>query len=208
MYERFYTPGVLFIIVRGKKHYQYSIDMAPGRSFMKRAAIVFILAVWLSWTAAAATIRRVQVRRTTLRRTPSAFGRRAGSLYFNDKVRIIKTERGFHYVYSYRLRSRGYVYKSAVVAQNRFNSQYVQLRDSGAYSRDAITAATKGFSRTEIDYSRRHRGSRYDLVHRIIRQYRFKHSESWWQNFRKVGALGEYRKKIRNRNYVGMGTEK
>ena len=104
-------------------------------------------------------------------------------------------------MYSYRLRTRGYVYKSAVVNQNRFNKQYVTLRNSGSYSKDAITAATKGFSKTEVGYSTRHRGARYDLVRRIMRFHRFSHSASWWENFRRVGGLGEYRKKIRNRGY-------
>ena len=167
---------------------------------MKRVGIILTLAVTLTWSAAAAT-QRVQVRKTTLRRTPSAFGRRAGTLFFNDRVRIIKTQRGFYQIYSYRLRRRGFVYKSSIVPQNRFNKHYVKLRDSGKFSGDAVTAATKGFSDAETQYRSRHRGMRYDLVYKINKTMRFTHDEGWWQNFRKVGGLGEYRKKIRNRGY-------
>ena len=169
---------------------------------MKRTRLSLSLALVLPLSLAAQ--QRIQVRQTTLRQTASAFGRRIGSLAFNDKVKIVNTVGGFYQIYSYRLNARGYVYKSAVVNQNKFNSQYVMLRDSGSYSKDAVTAATKGFSKSETDYRGRHRAARHDLVRRIMVFHKFNNSEDWWERFRKEGALGEFRVKENNK-YYGRG---
>lgn len=166
---------------------------------MKRNGLILALALFVPLSAAAQ--QRIQVRQTTLRQTASAFGRRVGTLEFNDRVRIVKTEGGFCRVYSYRLNTQGYVYTSAVVDQNKFDSQYVSLKNSGSYSADAITAATKGFSQTETDYSRRHRVARYDLVQQVMVRLKFDHDAAWWESFRQQGGLGEFRKKVDNKYY-------
>lgn len=150
---------------------------------------------------------KVQVRSTIMRSQASAFSSKVAVLNFNTPVRILATQGGFYHIST--AMGRGYVYKSAIIPQKSFNSQYASLKSSQDYSDSAVTAATKGFSDAEVNYRRDHgAGARYDLVDRVIQEINFDREADWWQDFRRQGQIGEYRKLVRSPYYNYFGRQK
>lgn len=160
--------------------------------------VVAALLIALTATAIHAEQYRIQVRQTVLRATASAFGARVATLDFNTVVSVLGQSGGFYQVSSPS--GTGYVTKTAVVAQSAFDGQYVAVRNTGSYSQDAATAATKGFSDAEVQESRKP-GARYDLMRQAMEFSKVTRDESWWTTFRNAGFLGEHRRMIQNKGY-------
>jgi hypothetical protein len=141
---------------------------------------------------------RIQVRQTSLRSSASAFGPQLAILQFNTAVAIVGQKGGFYQITSPY--GNGFVTKTAVVPQSAFDGQYVAVRNTGAYSQNAATAATKGFSDAEIQESRK-AGARYDLMRQAMEFSNITRDQSWWASFRNSGFLGENRRMMENRGY-------
>jgi len=166
---------------------------------MKRFSVVLaVLALTLTATALEAEQYKIQVRQTILRATASAFGARVATLQFNTVVSILGQQGGFYQIASPY--GNGYVTMSAVVSQSAFDSQYVAVKNTSAYSQDAATAATKGFSDAEVQESRKP-GARYDLMRQAMEFSKITRDESWWAEFRRAGSLGENRQMAQNKGY-------
>lgn len=160
--------------------------------------LAVVLLIGLTANVVHAEQYRIQVRQTTLRATASAFGARVATLRFNTLVSILGQTGGFYQVSSPA--GTGYVTKTALASQSAFDKQYIVVRNTAAYSQDAATAATKGFSDAEVQESRK-AGARYDLMRQAMEFSKIKRDEYWWANFRNAGFLGEQRRMIENKRY-------
>jgi len=166
---------------------------------MKRTRFILVALLVLFGTASVfGESYRIQVRRTVLRATASAFGAQIAALEFNTAVNVLGETGGFVQVST--AWGTGFVAKTAIASQGSFDRQYVSVKNANNYSQDAATAATKGFSDAETQESQKP-GARYDLVRQALDFAQLDRADEWWRSFRSLGFLGENRRMTVNKSY-------
>ncbi len=117
-----------------------------------------------SWTAMA-EVMSVQVRETTLRKTPSFLGQTVATVRYGDKVEVLGQQGDWRQVNAGG--ATGWLNKSALTTQNIRMSgggQDAQVNASG----DEIALAGKGFSKeVEADFKTKNPSANYDDVNAI-----------------------------------------
>ena len=165
---------------------------------------VLLCAVLLATIAfpAFGTTHRVQVKQAALYQNPTVFARIVHVVKFSTPVTILEESGSFYQV---RTEGRtGYIHSSAIVPQNVYIERYEtgEEADDISYSPQAITAATRGFTTSELD-QRKTLGdkARFDLMEEATGFYTFDKTAAMWHQFRRDGLLGEYRVMTRNQHH-------